>query len=157
MGIKLPVSPLRCQILALRQAGLSSLPLRHIVFGEAAYLAPKEDGTIVVGATKEEVGFDARITVDGVAWLLETARKLAPTLGQSSVEALWAGLRPKTPDGQPILGAAPNWENVTLATGHNSAGVLLSAITGQCIAELVDTGRTPGIIAPFAQTRFNGA
>src|SRR5215469_16284533 len=79
LGFKLPVSPLRGQILALRQAGLSSLPLRHIVFGEAAYLAPKEDGTIVVGATKEEVGFDARITVDGVAWLLETARKLAPT------------------------------------------------------------------------------
>jgi glycine oxidase len=154
LGFELPISPLRGQILSLRQAGLPTLPLRHIVFGEATYLAPKEDGTIVVGATKEEVGFDARITVDGVVWLLETARKLAPMLGQSSVEALWAGLRPKTPDGQPILGAAPNWENVTLATGHNSVGVLLSAITGQCIAELVATGRTPGIIAPFVQTRF---
>ncbi len=154
LGFELPVSPLRGQILSLRQAGLPTLPLRHIVFGEAAYLAPKEDGTIVVGATKEEVGFDAGITADGVIWLLETARKLTPALGQSSVEALWAGLRPKTPDGQPILGAAPEWENVTLATGHNSVGVLLSAITGQCIAELVATGRTPGIIAPFALTRF---
>ena len=154
LGFELPVSPLRGQILSLRQAGLPTLPLRHIVFGEAAYLVPKEDGTIVVGATKEEVGFDAHVTADGVVWLLETARKLAPTLGQSSVEALWAGLRPKTPDGQPILGAAPNWENVTLATGHNSIGVLLSAITGQTIAELVATGRMPGIIAPFAQMRF---
>ena len=154
MGFELPVSPLRGQILSLRQAGLPTLPLRHIVFGEAAYLAPKEDGTIVVGATKEEVGFDAHVTADGVIWLLETARKLTPALGQSAVEALWAGLRPKTPDGQPILGAAPNWENVTLATGHNSVGVLLSAITGQSTAEFVATGRPLGIIAPFALTRF---
>jgi glycine oxidase len=155
LGFDLPVSPLRGQILSLRQAGLPTLPLRHIVFGEAAYLAPKEDGTIVVGATKEEVGFDAGITADGVIWLLETARKLTPALGRSSVEAIWAGLRPKTLDGQPILGAAPEWENVTLATGHNSVGVLLSAITGQTIAELVATGRTPGVIVPFALTRFN--
>jgi glycine oxidase len=154
LGFELPVSPLRGQILSLRQAGLPTPPLRHIVFGEAAYLAPKEDGTIVVGATKEEVGFDAHVTADGVIWLLETARKLTPALGQSAVEALWAGLRPKTPDGQPILGAAPNWENVTLATGHNSVGVLLSAITGQSTAEFVATGRPLEIIAPFALTRF---
>jgi len=154
LGFELPVSPLRGQILSLRQAGLPTLPLRHIVFGEGAYLAPKEDGTIVVGATKEEAGFDAHVTADGVIWLLETARKLTPALGQSAVEAIWAGLRPKTPDGQPILGAAPKWENVTLATGHNSVGVLLSAITGQSIAELVATGRTPGIIVPFGLTRF---
>ena len=154
LGFELPVSPLRGQILSLRQAGLPTLPLRHIVFGEGAYLAPKEDGTIVVGATKEEAGFDAHVTANGVIWLLETARKLTPALGQSAVEAIWAGLRPKTPDGQPILGAAPKWENVTLATGHNSVGVLLSAITGQSIAELVATGRTPGIIVPFGLTRF---
>lgn len=154
LGFELPVSPLRGQITSLRQPGLPSPPLRHIVFGEAIYLAPKEDGTIVVGATKEEVGFDAHVTVDGVIWLLETAMKLTPMLRKSAVEALWAGLRPKTPDGQPILGAAPNWENVTLATGHNSVGVLLSAITGQSVAELVATGRTPGIIAPFAPARF---
>jgi len=154
LGFELPVSPLRGQILSLRQPELPSPPLRHIVFSEAIYLASKENGTLVVGATKEEVGFDAHVTADGVKWLLETAMRLAPVLGKSAVEALWAGLRPKTPDGQPILGAAPNWENVTLATGHNSVGVLLSAITGQSVAEFVATGRTPGIIVPFAPARF---
>jgi len=154
LGFELPVSPLRGQILSLRQAGLPFPLLRHIIFGEAIYLAPKEDGTIVVGATKEEVGFDAHVTADGVIRLLESAMKLAPMLRKSAVEALWAGLRPKTPDGQPILGAAPNWENVTLATGHNSVGVLLSAITGQSVAEFVATGRSPGVIAPFAPARF---
>ncbi len=151
LGFALPVSPLRGQILALRQP---SLPLRHIIFGEAAYLAPKGDGTIIVGATKEEVGFDTQITAGGVAWLLNTAIILTPALEHCPIEALWAGLRPKTPDTHPILGSAPHWENVTLATGHNSVGVLLSAITGQTIAELVATTRTPEIIRPFAPGRF---
>ena len=61
--------------------------------------------------------------------------KLTPVLEHSAIERIWAGLRPKTPDTLPILGAAPHWENVTLATGHNSIGVLLSAITGQTISE----------------------
>jgi len=151
LGFALPVSPLRGQILAMRQP---SAPLRHIIFGEAIYLAPKGDGTIIVGATKEEVGFDTHITAGGVAWLLNTAIKLIPLLEHSPIEALWAGLRPKTPDTHPILGTAPNWENVTLAAGHNSVGVLLSAITGQAIAELVATDRTPEIIRLFAAGRF---
>jgi len=151
LGFALPVSPLRGQILALRQP---SLPLRYIIFGEAVYLAPKGNGTIIVGATKEEVGFDTHITAGGVAWLLNTATKLTPVLERCPIEALWAGLRPKTPDTHPILGSAPQWENVTLATGHNSVGVLLSAITGQTIAELVATARTPEIIRPFTLARF---
>jgi glycine oxidase len=63
-------------------------------------------------------------------------------------------LRPKTPDQHPILGPAPGWENVTLAVGHGSVGILLSAITGQVIAELVTTGRIPEIVRPFSLERF---
>ncbi len=155
LGMSLPVSPLGGQILSLRQPAPPSAPLRHIIFGEAVYLAPKADGTIIVGATKEEVGFDAHITAGGIAWLLNTAMKLTPVLEHSAIERIWAGLRPKTPDTLPILGAAPHWENVTLATGHNSIGVLLSAITGQTIAECVTTGRTPEIIRSFSLTRFS--
>jgi len=151
LNLTLPVSPLRGQILSLRQP---NPPLRHIIFGAGAYLAPKNDGTIIVGATKEEVGFAAQVTAGGIALLLNTALKLAPSLEHSTVEALWAGLRPKTPDIQPILGPAPSWENVTLATGHNSIGILLSPITGHTIASLVTTGHTPEILCPFSLQRF---
>jgi glycine oxidase len=150
LQIELAVVPQRGQILALRQP---APPLRHIIFGEAAYLAPKQDATVVVGATREEVGFDKRLTAGGVAWLLSTASRLIPSLEQSAIERMWAGLRPKTPDNLPILGAAPGWENVTLATGHGSVGIMLSAITGKTLAELLVSGVAPELIHPFALLR----
>jgi len=149
-GISIPVSPLRGQIICFRQP---SQPLHHIIFGEAIYLAPKGEN-ILVGATKEDAGFDVQVTKEGTAWLRDSAIKLVPDLKQSVIEASWAGLRPKTPDTRPILGKVPGWDNVILATGHNSVGIILSAITGKAIAELVSTGNTPEIIQPFALERF---
>ncbi|HEY6409672.1 MAG TPA: FAD-dependent oxidoreductase, partial [Ktedonobacteraceae bacterium] len=132
-----------------------NLPLKHIIFGEALYLAPKNDGTIVVGATKEEVGFDKHLTAGGIAWLLATAIRLLPSLEGAVIDQMWAGLRPKTPDNLPILGKVPSLENVTLAVGHGSIGIMLSAITGQSIAELLVTGHVPELIVPFSLARFH--
>ncbi len=157
LNIPIPVSPQRGQILSLRQPTVPpSQPLRSIVFGEAAYLAPKAGSTIIVGASKDEVGFDKHVTAGGLFWLLSTAIRLTPTLASCAIERVWAGLRPKTPDQHPILGAVPNWENVTLAVGHGSIGIILSAITGQAIAEMVTTGRTPEIVKAFSVERFEG-
>jgi glycine oxidase len=150
-NLTLPIVPQRGQMLALRQP---SSPIRHIVIGDGIYLAPKQDGTVIVGATKEEVGFDTRVTAGGALWLLEAAIKLMPALEQCAIESLWTGLRPKTPDTFPILGRATGWKNLTLAVGHSSFGVLLSAITGQAIAELVTTGQLSEIIRPFSLERF---
>jgi glycine oxidase len=150
LDITIPISPLRGQILAYQQ---SATPVRHIIFGEAAYLTPKGN-SLYVGATKEDVGFDTGVTDEGIAWLRDTAERLVPTLKQSNIEAIWAGLRPKTPDTKPILGPAPHWKNVILATGHNSVGIILSAITGQTITEYVTTGHIPEIIRPFSIERF---
>src|SRR5229473_1095217 len=149
LNIELPVSPQRGQILTLRQP---SKPLRQIIFGEAAYLAPKSGNSVLVGATKEEAGFDKQLTAGGVAWLLNTAIKLAPALENSPLDQMWTGLRPRTPDNQPVLGPAPGWENVTLAVGHGSVGIMLSAITGKTIAELVIKGEVPKIVQPFSLT-----
>ena len=151
LQIPIPIIPQRGQALSLH---LPSEPLRHIIFGEAAYLTPKRKHMIIVGATKEEVGFNKNTTVDGLSWLLNTAIRLSPALESCTLDHMWAGLRPRTPDNQPILGPAPNWENVTLAVGHGSVGIMLSAITGQTIAELIITGQTPQILQPFSLTRF---
>jgi glycine oxidase len=154
LHINLSIAPQRGQILALHQPAPQ---LHHIIFGEAAYLAPKQDGTVIVGATREEVGFEKQLTAGGVAWLLNTAARLIPSLEQSTIERMWAGLRPKTPDNQPILGPAPGWENVTLATGHGSVGIMLSPITGKTLAELIITGVAPELIRPFAIDRPAGS
>ena len=155
LDISSPVVPQRGQILSLKQPVPPLPSLRHIVFGEAIYLAPKNDGTIVVGATKEDVGFEKQLTAGGVAWLLTTALRLLPGLAEASIEQMWSGLRPKTPDNLPILGKAPNWRNVTLAVGHGSIGIALSAITGRSIAEVVTTGNVPAILVPFSVERFS--
>ncbi len=151
LHVPIPIIPQRGQALTLHQP---SEPLRHIIFGEAAYLTPKSKNTIIVGATKEEVGFNKNPTVGGISWLLNTAIRLAPALESCTLDQMWAGLRPRTPDNQPILGPAPGWENVTLAVGHGSAGIMLSAITGQTIAELIINREAPQILQPFSLTRF---
>ncbi len=146
----IPVRPLQGQMLSLKQP---SVPLQHIIFGNAIYLVPR-GSNILVGATKEETGFDMQVTDEGISWLHTTALKLLPALRTSKIEHTWAGLRPKTPDNQPILGSLPNWENVILATGHNSVGIILSVITGQTIADLITTGKTPQVIQPFSLERY---
>jgi glycine oxidase len=151
LNLTLPVTPQRGQLLSLRQPPTA---IHHIVIGKGIYVAPKKDGTIIVGATKEDIGFDARVTAGGAFWLLDWALKLMPALEQCTLERVWSGLRPKTPDNYPILGIAPGWENVALALGHHSFGILLSAITGQSMAELITSGHIPPIIKPFSLERF---
>jgi glycine oxidase len=151
LDITLPLIPQRGQVLSLHQP---SPPLRHTIFGEAAYITPKSGHTVIVGATKEDTGFDKQLTAGGIAWLLNTAIRLVPVLESSPLEQMWTGLRPRTPDNQPILGPAPGWENVTLAVGHGSVGITLSAITGKTIAELIIKGEVPKIAQPFSLERF---
>lgn len=151
LDLSLPVVPQRGQILTLEQP---APPLRRAVFGEAIYFGPKQDNTVVVGATKEEVGYDKRLTAGGISWLLSSAIRLAPSLEPCAIAQMWAGLRPLTPDHHPILGRAPGYETVTLAVGHGSNGIMLSAITGQSIAELITSGKTPEVIEAFGADRF---
>lgn len=151
LRLKVPVQPARGQILALTQV---EPPLTHILFGQDVYLIPKPDRTIVVGATVEQVGFDKQVTAAGTSWLLTGATNLAPALAEAPLTRLWAGLRPWSADGHPILGPAPGWENVVLATGHSGIGFETSAISGQCLAELVTTGKTPVLIRSFGLERF---
>ena len=124
-----------------------------MLFGESIYLAPKGN-MILVGATKEDAGFDAHVTEDGIAWLRDAAIKLVPALKHRQIVTSWAGLRPKTPDTRPIVGKVSGWENVIVATGHNSVGVLLSAITGKMVAEMIDTGNVPEMVRTFGVERF---
>jgi glycine oxidase len=151
LGFELPVRPVRGQILSLQQP---SSPLRHIIFSDSVYLIPKPDETIYAGATIEQVGFQKQNTVRGVAQILTNTLRATPGLGDATLVKIWAGLRPGSPDGYPILGKAPGWENVVLATGHAGMGFELSSVTGRSIAELLTTGQTPPLIQPFGIERL---
>ncbi len=151
LGLTMPVVPARGQILSLKQP---ATPLKHTVFGNGLYLIPKVDDTIYVGATVEHVGFDKSNTAGGLAWLLSNAIQLIPGLEHAALANIWTGLRPWSQDTYPILGKAPGWENVILATGHGGGGFELSAITGRTITELLTSGQTPAVIQPFGLERF---
>jgi glycine oxidase len=126
----IPVEPVRGQIVALE----APAP-RSIVWGRDAYLVPKLDGSLVVGATVERVGFDARTTAGGVATLLAAARALVPALEGARFLGASAGLRPDTPDHLPLVGPWPGAPGLVVATGHYRNGVLLAPLTGQLVAD----------------------
>lgn len=151
LDIRLPIEPIRGQILALDAPRPT---LRSIVWGEGAYLVPKLNGSVIVGATEERAGFDCRITARGVGTLLEAAPRLIPALAQSTFRHAWAGLRPDTPDHLPAIGPIPGVEGLTLAAGHYRNGVLLSAVTGQTVADWVVRRECPPGAEPFLPLRL---
>ena len=132
-GLDLPISPVRGQIVSLDGPPRVLPSIVWAVSGP--YLVPKLDGSIVVGATSERVGFDRRVTSRGVARLLDGASALVPDLGESTFRGAWAGLRPESPDGLPLVGPVPTVDGLVLAAGHYRNGVLLSPITGELVRD----------------------
>jgi glycine oxidase len=151
LGVPLPVQPVRGQMLAFADF---AAPLRHIVWGQAAYLVPKANGFLFVGATVEDVGFRSGTTVRGQRGLQRGARSLVPSLAHSQVASSWAALRPGSPDGLPILGPVPGWDGLSVASGHYRNGILLAPITGRLMAQLLTKGKTEVSLAPFSAARF---
>ena len=149
--VRVPVEPVRGQILSLTGA---RPPLRSIVWGEGAYLVPKRDGSLVVGATEERVGYDCRVTAEGVEGLLAAARELVPPLARAEFARGWAGLRPASPDGMPAISAVAGAAGLYVAVGHSRNGVLLSPITGRLVADLVLGKELPPDAAAFDLARF---
>ena len=151
IGVTVPVRPVRGQIITLYRV---PRPLRMCVFTPYGYLTPKVDGSVLLGATYEEAGFDCRPTAAGIGGLLAGLPEIAPGLASAEIRELRVGLRPGTPDGAPILGDVSGWEGVTLATGHFRSGILLSPITGRLITELITEGKASVPLEPFSLARF---
>jgi glycine oxidase len=128
----------------------ASSPVRNIVFWEGhSFLLPKANGLLFVGSTAEEVGFRKNTTAKALAGLRRMAGTLAPSLVYTEVASTWAGLRPASPDGLPILGPVPGWEGVSMASGHFRKGILLAPITGQLVAQQLTSGETELPLEPF--------
>lgn len=147
----IPVEPIRGQIVELADDG----PFSTVLASDDVYLVPRSDGRVLVGATAERAGFRKEVTAAGVGKLLAAAFALVPSLGAARVSDMWAGFRPGTPDGLPLLGESPV-AGLYLATGHFRYGILLAPITALRIADLL-TGIAVHDLAPFAPNRFAAA
>lgn len=129
-----PVTPVRGQLLHLAAAH----PLASgVVWGTDCYLVPWRDGSLLVGATVEHVGFDERPTDDGIDALRRAASALLPATAAATLREVRVGLRPGTPDHLPIIGPSVSSSRVVFATGHYRNGVLLAPLTAELVAGLL--------------------
>jgi glycine oxidase len=143
-----PIEPIKGQMLAL--AAPANF-VRRPTWVPGAYLVPRGDGRLLVGATVESAGFDERVTAEGMHELLHAAITAAPSLGSFAVTESWSGLRPGTPDGLPFLGSTPV-EGFFLAGGHYRNGILLAPATARLIADAIE-GKPVSELAPFSIER----
>jgi sarcosine oxidase subunit beta len=169
MGLDLPIRPRRGQLLVT--APLAPL-LRHCLIS-AHYIAVKYDpalaardgasvsmeqterGNLLLGSTREFAGYDRHTTVAGIQSIAAACTRIVPALKTVQVIRSFAGLRPWTPDGLPLLGPVPEVPGLLLAAGHEGDGIALSAITGALIAEWITSGHPHIDVQDFSPARFS--
>ncbi len=146
----IPVEPIRGQMAAL--AWPDGVP-QTIVLGRGSYMVPR-DGEAIVGSTMEHAGFTPEVTGAGLAEIFTGVSALCPALALGDVLRTWAGLRPVTPDGLPILGREPRLQGLWYATGHGRNGVLLAGITGVLLTHLLSGENENEQLVPLRPERF---
>lgn len=157
-GVLPPVRPVKGHVVRLRwTTGAPSFDriVRGLAHGRPCYLVPRTDGSVVLGATSEERGFDRTVQVGAVYALLEAARLLLPGLDELELVEPLAGLRPGSPDNAPWVGptAVPG---LVVATGHYRNGILLTPITADAVATYLAEGTEPAAFAAFPADRRVG-
>ena len=150
---RIPVRPVKGQILRLRDPSGPGLLTRALRMQGAGYVVPRGDGRYVLGATVEERGFDTTVTAGPVFELLRAGIELLPGLAELVLDELSAGSRPGTPDNAPALGPAAvtglHW-----AAGHYRHGIMLAPITAELVVGGL-VGEQPSELAcAFSPARF---
>jgi glycine oxidase len=132
--VRIPIVPVKGQLLIL------AMPRRliaRVLSVPGAYLIPRTDGTLLIGETLEEVGFDIRVDPAGTRSLRDAAVRAIPALGDLTVSETWAGLRPRSPNGRPFIGATA-LQGYFVAAGHYRNGILLAPATALALANVIE-------------------
>ncbi len=165
-GVKLPILPRRGFILVTEP-----LPplVRHKVYAAdyvanvasdnagletSAVIEGTHSGTILIGASRERVGFDKTPDWTVLGRLARQAIDVFPFLAEVSLLRTYGGFRPYCPDHLPVIGPDPRVAGLMHACGHEGAGVGLAAGTGHVIAQSIIGVRTSMDLAPFSPARF---
>ena len=127
--------------------------INAVIHGSWGLLVPRNDGSMIVGATVEEAGFDRRVTAGDIHSILGIGTALVPSLADASLNWAVAGLRPRSADDMPLLGRLPGFENVLIASGHFRNGITLSLATGEALADILMESED-GWLSAFDPARF---
>jgi len=110
-------------------------------------------GNLIIGSTREPAGYDRSSTYGGILDLAEQLLRLAPSLAKLHIIRAYAGLRPITPDGLPIIGRSPGLAGLIVASGLGGDGLALSAVTAKLVTEIV-AGADDDMLAVVSPERF---
>ncbi|HEU5304091.1 MAG TPA: glycine oxidase ThiO [Gemmatimonadales bacterium] len=146
----LPIEPVRGQMAALPWP--AAVP-RAIVYHRDCYLLAR-GGEAIIGSTMESAGFRPEVTTAGLAQIFAATMLLYPNLIRGKVRRTWAGLRPMTPDGLPIIGGEPLLSGLWYATGHGRNGILLAGLTGVLIRQLIEEAQPVRDVRALSADRF---
>ena len=150
-----PTRPVKGQMLcvAMPEKELVRHVVRTVGWTPDVYLIPRSDGRMLIGATAEEAGFDKQTVPETIQKLRLAALELVPKLAHARIVEMWAGLRPGTPDGLPILGTTPT-PGYFVATGHFRDGILLAPVTARVMGQLMTAQMLEMDISKFSAGRF---
>jgi glycine oxidase len=151
MPAELKVRPVKGQILAFDNRDAL---VRHVIFRADVYLVPRLSGECLFGATVEEGAVDRDVTMDGLARLMEELYETAPGVGRLRFLRAWAGLRPATEDGLPVVGPWPGLPGLFVATGHFRSGILQMPATARMIRDYVVEGHCMWPLAALRPDRL---
>jgi glycine/D-amino acid oxidase-like deaminating enzyme len=112
-----------------------------------------KSGTVLIGSSREQVGFDSTLRVRVLEELAAKAMLLFPFLAEQSVMRSYGGFRPYMPDHLPVIGRDERLPGLWHASGHEGAGIGLSLATGELVAALIDGAATAVDSAPFSPGR----
>jgi glycine oxidase len=147
----LAVRPVKGQMIALAH----DPPLiRLAILRDEVYVFPRADGECLVGATVEPGIDDKVVTPAGLHWLLTEGLVTVPALARAEFRRAWAGVRPGSPDGLPVIGPWPDLPGLYVATGHSRSGILLAPLTAQVIAQWISKGQSALPVQPFLPDRL---
>lgn len=146
VGMEVPLRPERGQILVTERVE-SFLPL------PASGLRQTAEGTVMIGATKDDPGFDVSTTGSAAAQLSRKTARIVPALARATVVRQWAGLRVMTPDSYPIYAQSESHPGAFVALCHS--GVTLAAFHANELAGAIADGAIPDDLRAFHQDRFD--
>jgi glycine oxidase len=152
----IPTRPVKGQMVCVvpkaARPGVGPL-IQHVLRTPEVYIIPRTDGRMLLGATVEEAGYDKRVDTDTVQRLHKAAIEVAPEIANMRIHDAWAGLRPASPDGLPILGQT-SLPGYYAATGHYRDGIMLAPVTALVMTQVL-TGRKPDFsLEAFSPLRF---
>lgn len=151
-GLDVPLYPVKGECFSVC---FPIAPITATIISNGCYIVPKQRSRLIVGATMLNGQYDTTVSFKGIAGLMDAAKAILPSIESGIWEKAWAGLRPQTPDGLPILGEHPEIMGLYIAAGHFRNGIVLSPITGKWMAELIDGERSKETLRLFRVDRFS--